>query len=521
MSVYLRIVMAILLWTGPYGLASAQDDDPVGLLLNTDAAYPGYNLFAPLDTGSIYLIDNEGRVINFWEGELRSGSVYLLENGNLLRLATYGLAGNGTFRGGGSAYKLEEYNWDGEKVWEYVHSSDQYLVHHDIEPLPNGNILILSWEMKTKDECIQAGRDPEILPEDELWSEYVIEVERVYPDSVNVVWEWHLWDHLIQDFDPDADNFGDVAAHPERVDINPTGHWMDRISDEEREQLEALGYLGGDESDEPKRRRKRRGRTGADWLHTNGMDYNAELDQIALSVLGNNEIWIIDHSTTTEEARGSSGGRAGMGGDILYRYGNPIAYRRGDENDQVLFAQHDIRWIPKGYPGEGNLMVFNNGRGRPDGLYSSVDEFVPPLTDDGTYRIESGKPFGPQELHWTYSAPNPKDFYSFFISGAERLPNGNTLICSGAHGRFFEVTPDKEIVWHYVNPAIPIFTEEREKERRESGRRRFNANITFRVSRYGPDYPAFEGKDLTPGPLLTEFLETRPAVVPLEREDSE
>ena len=68
---------------------------------------------------------------------------------------------------------------------------------------------------------------------------------------------------------------------------------------------------------------------GADWLHTNAIAYNPQRDEIALSVLGNNEIWIIDHSTTTEEARGSTGGNSGKGGDILYRWGNPIAHRAG------------------------------------------------------------------------------------------------------------------------------------------------------------------------------------------------
>ena len=83
-------------------------------------------------------------------------------------------------------------------------------------------------------------------------------------------------------------------------------------------------------------------------MHVNAVAYNAELDQIVLSSPHFNEIWIIDHGTTTEEAKGHTGGRWGKGGDILYRWGNPRAYRNGTKLDQRLFYQHNIQWIPKG-----------------------------------------------------------------------------------------------------------------------------------------------------------------------------
>ena len=84
-----------------------------------------------------------------------------------------------------------------------------------------------------------------------------------------------------------------------------------------------------------------------------------------------NEIYIIDHSTTTLEASEHSGGNSGMGGDILYRWGNPEAYRAGTNNDQKLFGQHDVQWIESNRPNSGELIVFNNGNGR-DILFSSV-----------------------------------------------------------------------------------------------------------------------------------------------------
>ena len=89
---------------------------------------------------------------------------------------------------------------------------------------------------------------------------------------------------------------------------------------------------------------------------------------------------------------------------------------------------------------------------RPGGDHSSVDELVLPVDESGRYARKPGAAFGPDQPVWSYTAPKKSDFYSFFISGAQRLPNGNTLICEGSNGRIFEVTPAGEIVWEYINP---------------------------------------------------------------------
>jgi Spy/CpxP family protein refolding chaperone len=170
-------------------------------------------------------------------------------------------------------------------------------------------------------------------------------------------------------------------------------------------------------------------------------------------VHGFSEFWIIDHSTTKAEAVGHRGGKSDKGGDLLYRWGNPRAYRAGTKADQKLFAQHNAHWIPKGLPGAGHILVFNNGSGRTDGSYSSVDEIALPVDAQGRYEYKAGVAFGPDKPVWSYTAPEKTDFYSFFISGAQRQPNGDTLICSGANGIVFEVTPEKEIVWQYTNPV--------------------------------------------------------------------
>jgi hypothetical protein len=158
---------------------------------------------------------------------------------------------------------------------------------------------------------------------------------------------------------------------------------------------------------------------------------------------------VIDHSTTTEEAAGHAGGNSGKGGDLLYRWGNPQAYRAGISSDKKLFSQHDASWIKKGYPGKGNILVFNNGVGRG---YSSVDEFSPPVNEDGEYYLESGKAYGPETQAWTYTTNPPDIFYAGYLSGAQRLVDGNTIICNGDAGEIFEVTQDGEKVWQYNNP---------------------------------------------------------------------
>ena len=124
-------------------------------------------------------------------------------------------------------------------------------------------------------------------------------------DSIELVWEWHLQDHFVQDNDPSKSNFGSIGDNIGLVDIN---------------------YLGPGAWDDD------------DWWHCNAIDYNDELDQIVLNSRNNNETWIIDHSTTTTEATGHTGGRSGHGGDLIFRWGNPEAYDKGSMNDLLMYC---------------------------------------------------------------------------------------------------------------------------------------------------------------------------------------
>jgi len=411
-----------------------------GLVRNLPGAYQGYTVVTPLRSTSTYLVDMEGEVVHEWESEYTPTSgLHLLANGNLLRAGHD--PSNPHFEAGGQGGIVQEITWDGKVVWEFVYSNRHHVQHHDIEPLPNGNVVLLAWERKTAREGLMAGRDPELLTGTGLWPEHLVEIRPLRPKG---------WDHLIQDRDPRLRSFGKVEEHPELVNINgDSGHR--RESDEELSQLRALGYIV--DSPSATDRQNDSANQKSDWNHANSVSFNPGLDQIALSVLRFSEIWIIDHSTTTEEAAGHSGGTGGRGGDLLYRYGNPQTYLgAGFADQQRLFNQHDARWIPDGWPGAGNLTVFNNGRGRPDGEYSSVDEIRLPRNGHGRFESKDGASFAAAEQVWSFAGSNTARIFSEHISGAERLPNGNTLVCIGEHGRIFEITPKFEIVWDFINP---------------------------------------------------------------------
>ena len=459
--------------------ADSDEDTPRGLRVNTSQASPGYVLFNPLLSRTTYLVDVEGHVVHTWQSEYQGGGgAYVLDNGHLLRGARE--PDVPVFSGGGQAGRIQEFTWDGELVWDFTFANEDHLLHHDMAVLPNGNVLTIAWEKKTAQEAGQAGRRPELIPEAGLWPDMIVEFEPQPPDGARIVWEWHMWDHTIQGVDRELGNYGERSEHPELIDINGDGD-APEISAEELARLQALGYVPSDAAPEDLR---------SDFMHTNAVAYNASLDQIAVSVLRYNEVWIIDHSTTTTEAAGHTGGRWGRGGDLLYRWGNPRTYGRGEAEDQRLFGQHDVRWIPEGMPGGGRLTLFNNRLEGPDGNYSAVFEMVPPTDDAGRYVLRNTEPFGPRALAWSYVAPDRVSFHSFFVSGAHRLPNGHTFVTSGAQGRFFEVTPEGDIVWEYWTPYSGTLAGNPVTRRNPYG--------VFRAMKMWPDHPALAGRDLLP-----------------------
>lgn len=455
-SVLLWVVALLLVFK--VGSGHAQEAvRTVGVLLGQ---HEGYTLFTPQDTNNVYLIDDQGRLINEWTVDGAGRDAFLRENGNLVvslpdpTIGSDNFAAIATFADDDGAFA--EYTWDGELVWYYQFDRPNMRVHHGIEVMPNGNILFMAWQLISREEALAAGRDPEKLG-DALWPDVIMEYS---PTENAIVWEWQVWDHVIQDFDPTAPNYGDVAAAPHRIDLNfyQEYQWIE------------------------------------DWQHVNSLDYNPTLDQIAISAREFNEVWVIDHGVSSEAARGPAG-------DLLYRWGNPRAYRRGDESSRFISFQHDVQWVPYGYPGAGNIMVYSNRHQDGDTNYSRVVEFTPPLLDDGTYAIADGQAFGPTQPTWIYDGSPDNRFYSQYVSGADRLPNGNTLITPGQEGRIIEVSPDGRVVWEYV---LPLHGQYRVQQGGTPD------SSIFRVERYAADFAGLQGRILSPGPTLEALAGSMP-----------
>ncbi len=425
----------------------------VGLINYEPENLEGYVLFSPMRSTDTWLIDKCGEIVHQWStSNFRPGlSTYLLGDGSLLRT---GQTNNPNFNAGGSGGMIEQFDWEGNLTWSYQLSDSDQCQHHDIAPLPNGNILVIVWDRYSRAEAIANGKDSTYSQPD-LWSEKIIELQPVGTEDAIIVWEWKLWDHLIQSYDATKPGYGTIEDHPERVNLN---------------------YTAGNQN-------------SADWIHFNSIDYNPDLDQILVSSHSFSEIWILDHSTTTEEAVSNSGGNSGHGGDLLYRWGNPQAYQRGTPATKVFYGQHHATWIPPGFPKAGKILAFNNGLNRP-GTYSSIDIIDPPKNPDNTYPIDNTSPYLPTDLFWTYTADPTEDFYSNNISGVYPLQNGSFMITSGPQGTFFEIDSSKQTVWTYINPVNNMGMT-------SQGNTPTN-NLVFRCNFYPVDYSGFNGKLLEP-----------------------
>lgn len=457
-----QIKRSLLLYFTLLIFISVKAQNTVGTITNNTGTFNGYTLFAPAGHTETYLINNCGEIVNQWSSTVPPGNaVYLLENGNLLRA---GRISNADINFGGVGGKVELFNWDGNLLWEYTYSSTTVSQHHDVFPLPNGNVLMLAVSTMTEAEAIQAGRNPSTITQGKLFNEQILELQPTGINTTNIVWEWNIKDHFIQDFDNTKDNFGIVEDNPELLDIN------------------FLGNSAGN----------------ANWLHFNSIQYNERLDQIVISSRLLSEIYIIDHSTTTSEAASSTGGNRGKGGDFLYRWGNPLAYKRGTPDDQKLFGQHYPHFITDGLQDARKIILFNNGFGRLPS-FSQIDVITPPEDSEGVYSYTTATAYGPAATDYTYLNPVINtDFYSRILSSGQRLPNGNTLICDGDDGYFFEITPSEEIVWEYINPVTPTSILSQGDDSTLS------PNLSFRAIRYAADYAAFIGRTLTPGAAIEQ-----------------
>jgi hypothetical protein len=408
--------------------------------------FPGYTLLVPQTTTETLLLDLDGTPVHTWRSAYLAGnSASLRDDGLLLRPGRVSPVPE-AFQAapGGQGGVIELLDWDSSVAASFEYVSDEHIQHHDAISLPNGNVAFLAWDHKTVDEAVAMGRDPALLADGVLLPDSVVEID---PDRGTVVWEWHVWDHLVQDFDATKPNYGDPSRRPRRIDLN---------------------YVHDG---------------AASWNHLNGLAYDAQHDQIIVSSRHFSELWVIDHDTTTKQA-------AGTKGDLLARFGNPAAYGKGTAADRTLFFQHGPTVIPKGEPGAGKILVFNNGdeETRP---FSTVDELTPKRRG-GTFAMRDGVFRVAQERVYPRSTAAGAPMFAEFISGAERLPNGNTLIVDGPVGTVFEMTPGGTKVWEYHNDHFapgPTFQFQGFDIRPER---------LFTVRRYAAGDPALKGRDLPP-----------------------
>ncbi|MFK7808000.1 MAG: aryl-sulfate sulfotransferase [Saprospiraceae bacterium] len=401
-----------------------------GIQLNTEESLNGYTLIEkPLD--GTWLIDNCGDVVNVWPS-VGSSEFHpkLLPNGNLL------------YQTSSTVFELD---WNSNIINSVSIPFGNLQLVYEVIKLPTDNYLCLGRRSMTFDDFVDLGFDMGGVNSP---SRIDVVVELDY-NTGEIVWEWNLGDHVLQERSSNLNNFGIIADHPELIDMDAlaTYDW-----------------------------------TFSESFMINGMDYNPELDQIALSVRKMNEIMIIDHSTTTAEAAGHSGGNSGKGGDFIYRWGNPQNYGQGDESDHELYFQHNPKWITHG-PHAGKLTCYNNGLNRPNfEFYSEVPIINTPVDANGNYTLEAGSAYAPEEPDFIWSQPATGTlFFSGYTSGAELLTNGNIFITEGVNGRLLEVNPDGDVVWQYNVPFV---------------------SYLFRSERYPANHPAFDGKDLTPSGVV-------------------
>ena len=332
---------------------------------------------------SAYLTSKTGEKLKTWNFDSKLGNdIELMPDGGVIGIFK---PESVSFSFGGYGGILKRFDSDGSLLWQFEVNNDTELMHHDFEILPNGNILILIWEKFTSDEALNMG----FAGDGPIYLEKLVEF---IPETKDIVWEWSSADHLIQDYESSAENFGVVAKHPERINLN---------------------YSNQD---------------NGDLMHANGLTYDPKRDVVFLSVNFYSEVWVIPHQFDTQESKTELG-------NLIYRFGNPLAFN--GEEERLFYNNHHPSLINLNASSLDNFLIYMNGS---MSHQSKVFEFILPAVFDSVPLNW----FNPK-INWTFTDP---DLFSAKISGAYRLPNGNTLICEGDFG-YWEVNSSGSIVWKF------------------------------------------------------------------------
>ena len=435
-----------------------------------------------------YTVLVQGRIIDM-EGNL----VWTFPN-----YATVGVYPDGTHvnqRTVSGKQQMVEWDLRGNEInvmpYQELNGRTDFRQHHEVRKIFNKilgeeTVAMVVAQNHTYDEVIAHGADPDnnLTPgATNIAIDGIVELRK----DGTILWEWNFFDHMVQDYDNTKLDYGDPAdpANWGRLDVNHDTNSRPGLQ--------------------------------ADWNHCNSMDYNQTLDQFVINSREHGEIYIIDHGNTfvstaqdfiddpVAAEAANRAAAAGPAGDFLYRWGNPWNYGMGDgptfnnNGQEQIFGAHCIHWIPQGLPGAGNFLIYDNSHFRPQRADAShVYEFNPYLDSNGIntgnyvrdfdagYHIPTSAYDGTTNTsnqvvwRWRVKDYQGTDLFSWYISGAQRLPNGNTLVNVGAVAHVVEVTDDFDVVWDYRNPS----------------------GTQFRAYRYPPDYSGFAGLDFVAvGPI--------------------
>lgn len=365
------------------------------VLTSNAQQWNGLTLYSNMGSTTGYLIDTNSTNVKTWTFTGGTGySMHMMPGGDIWRSVSN--PGN-LLVGGGMTGRIQKLSYAGTILWDYVYSSSTYCLHHDHCPLPNGNVLVISYDVKTPTDVTNAGGSSAIT----VWAEKILELKPIGTNSAQVVWQWNVWDHLVQNVNSSAGNYQtSIVNNPQLLNINYS--------------------------------------LQKDWMHMNGIDYNPILDQIVVSSHNINEWYVIDHSTTTAEAASHTGGNAGKGGDFLYRWGNPMAYQAAGV--KILNVTHDAHWIPEGVPNAGYLVGVNNQGSA--GPKTTIDQVSVPRSNYN-YTIALGTPYTPS----TFNLRHTSTGYTSNMGSSDQFPNGNQMVCLATAGSIYEINSTGTVLW--------------------------------------------------------------------------
>tara|TARA_R110002049_G_scaffold13509_3_gene58813 strand:- start:163255 stop:164790 length:1536 start_codon:yes stop_codon:yes gene_type:complete len=465
-------------------------------------AVPGYNLFTAFRGTSVYLMDNDGQLINEWvepDGFPAGANMFLNRKGHLIRTIQSGPEASPYGAGAGLGGLIRAYRWDGSIIWEFPMKSLNMTSHHTMIPLPNGNVLVTAYSTES---CVGA----EVCGESGTFrSEKLIELKpKPKKGTAKIVWEWNLADHLL----------------PIGADSVENAHlWGGEV-----------GCGGpGDPCTTP---------------NINHLDYDPHTKQILMSCNTCDEIWVIEKQPTTRKAAKNKGGRYGKGGGFIYRYGNRGNYNAAAEGAGTLQIdlQHGVRFVKHrdelGWTIHdkrvGNIILYNNGFSTTDEM--AYTEIKPVRNRRGGYKMIDGafQPLLPTKTSTNLGSP--------FMGSVQALPYKHTIINAGVGGTGpngtagFPPAPGFAIggataieldkrgheVWRFVNPVYSTNqgglgglvnrTESKiigadcpiVNTWNLANGPNAKTNWMFRMLRYSKHFPGFRGKNLHPKGLITD-----------------